>query len=163
MSRRATSLSNLVSTTLTREIDSKYDVIKAVSEALDAIEIVANEDLDALIAALNEATDFEGITVQSGAVASWDPITKVLTVPTVKGDKGDTGEQGPQGEVGPQGPQGIQGIPGLKGDTGVDGVNGRNGATPIIELSYDAVTGELQYEVVGYDYTNTQELIDQDW
>ena len=97
MSRRGTSLNNLSGTAVSREIDSKYDVIKLVSGHLVAIEAVATEDLAALTAALNEAKDFTGITVVVGETAGWDPVTKVLTVTSEKGDKGDEGERGTDG------------------------------------------------------------------
>ena len=91
MSRRSSVLSNVVGSAISRELDSKYDIIKEVSNYLEAIETVATEDLGALTAALNEAKDFTGIVVLAGEEASWDPVNKVLTVPT---EKGDTGEQG---------------------------------------------------------------------
>lgn len=110
---RSTTLLNVGASAIEREIGSKYDVVKAVSEYLIEIEQLATEDIGALIASLNEAKDFTGITVIGGTTAGWDAVNKVLTVPTVKGDKGDTGIQGPIGLTGPQGPQGVAGIDGL--------------------------------------------------
>jgi len=127
--RRSTSLSNVAGSAITREIDSKYDVIKAVSEKLVEIEELNSSNIDDLISSLNEAKDFTGITVVSGAVASWDESTKVLTVPTVKGDTGETGERGPQGLQGIQGATGARGATGSKGDTGAMGVRGATGNT----------------------------------
>lgn len=121
MPRRSTSLNNITGTAITREIDSKYDVVKSVSNYLVEIETLANEDIDALIAALNEAKDFTGITVVTGSPASWDAITKVLTVP-----QGDTG------------------------DTGATGADGEDGLAPVMEFSMDG-SGNLQYEVVAYE------------
>lgn len=132
---RGSTLSNVVGTAITREIDSKYDVIKEVSEHLATLETVATEDLDALTAALNEAKDFTGITVVSGDPANWDAVTKTLTVPTLQGPKGDTGSQGiqgpqgvqglqgPQGDSGPAGPQGSKGDTGLQGERGLQGIS----------------------------------------
>ena len=97
MSRRGTSLSNLSGTAIAREIDSKYDVIKEVSNYLVEIEAVATEDLAALTQALNDAKDFTGITVVTGPTASWDAVNKILTVTVEKGDKGDTGATGADG------------------------------------------------------------------
>lgn len=123
MSRRSSSLNNYTGTGITREIDSKYDVIKNVSDKLTEIEAVATEDLDALVLALNEAKDFTGITVVTGSPASWDAASKTLTVPTLQGEQG---VQGIQGEVGPIGPTGARGA---KGDRGVEGAKGDTGAT----------------------------------
>ena len=154
---RASTLNNNTASAIYREIGSKYDLVKFVAEHMAAIEEVANEDIDALIAALNEAKDFTGITVVGGTVPSWDAVNKVLTVPTVKGDKGDKGakgDKGDKGETGPQGPQGIRGLPGIRGAPGVNGtngVNGLNGKTPILELVYYSNTGMAEVQVVGYE------------
>jgi len=120
-----------VSVAINREIDSKYDVIKDVSEHLTAIESVATEDLAALTDALNVAKDFTGITVVSGSPASWDAENKILTVPTVKGDTGDTGAQGLQGIKGDTGEKGIQGERGVQGSEGPQGETGEDGAQGI--------------------------------
>lgn len=154
---RASTLNNGTASALYREIGSRYDLVKFVAEHMAAIEEVANEDIDALIAALNEAKDFTGITVVGGTVPSWDAVNKVLTVPTVKGDKGAKGDKGDKGETGPQGPQGIQGLrgvqgtPGVNGTNGVNGLNGLNGKTPILELVYYSNTGMAEVRVVGYE------------
>ena len=113
---------------INREIDSRYDAVIAVRDKLPEIELVAGMDLDTLIAELENAQDFTGITVVSGTEVAWDAVNKVLTVPRgkqgVKGDNGDKGDIGPQG---PQGPRGAQGPQGLKGDIGPDGPRGLNG------------------------------------
>lgn len=88
MPRRASSLINVSNLAVSREIDSKYDVVKAVAEKLPDLETFIDTDIDALIASLNEAVDFTGITVEAGSIANWDPITKKLTVPTLQGEKG---------------------------------------------------------------------------
>lgn len=128
MPRRATSLSNISDLAIAREIDSKYDAVKAVSLKLQEIELITEMDIDGLIAQLNEALDFTSVIVVAGAEASWNPTTKVLTVPTL------------------QGIQGIQGETGLNGVDGTDGTNGTNGLTSEIEFSVD-VHGNLQYEI----------------
>ena len=137
MARRSSSLNN-VSVAVSREIGSKYDNVKLVADNIAAVMAVSQEDLPALIAALEEATDFTGITVVSGTSAGWNSTTKVLTVPTVKGDKGDsgvdgsvgaTGDKGAQGLRGATGPQGVQGIQGIKGNTGAVGPTGAKGDT----------------------------------
>jgi hypothetical protein len=81
---RSTTLLNVGASAIEREIGSKYDVVKAVSEYLAEIEQLAAEDIGALIASLNEAKDFTGITVVGGVTAGWDAVNKILTVPTVK-------------------------------------------------------------------------------
>lgn len=153
--RRASSLMNASDLAVERVIDSKWDVVQAVGDKLGIIELVSQEDWDLILAELQEAQDFTGITVVAGDVAGFDPVTKVITVPTVKGD---TGEQGIQGEVGPQGPVGERGPRGLVGPAGADGVNGTdgyngangyNGKVPVLEFSIDA-DGNLLYEVVDY-------------
>lgn len=156
MSMRASSLQATNTLAINREIDSKYDAVLAVKEKLPEIEIVAGMDIAALIAQLEELQDFTGITVVAGEVAGFDPVTKVITVPTVKGDtgakgdKGDTGEQGVQGIQGLRGLTGAAGANGLNGTNGASGINGLNGMVPILEFSIDS-DGDLSYEVVGYE------------
>ena len=155
MSLRASSLQATNTLAINREIDSKYDAILAVKEKLTEIELVAGLDIDQILADLEAAQDFTGISVVAGEVASWDPINKVITVPTVKGDKGDKGDKGEkgdsiQGPVGPRGLVGPKGADGVNGINGANGVNGLNGMVPIIEFSIDG-DGDLAYEVVGYE------------
>ncbi len=125
MPRRMTSLSNIADLAISREIDSKYDVVKQVAAKLPEIEQIAGEDIDGLITSLNAALDFTGITVVGGEVGAWNPATKVLTVPTVKGDTGATG---------------------AAGTDGLNGADGVNGLTPNIQFSVDP-DGNLQYEI----------------
>ena len=161
MSIRSSSLNNFTATGMTRELESKYDVIKAVSEHLAAIETVSTMDIQALVAELEQAQDFTGITVVTGTPASWDPVNKVLVIP--QGEDGLDGTPGKsayelaldlgfvgteaqwiaslKGETGDRGPQGIAGL------NGVNGTNGVNGQTPVLELTYNAITGDLEYEV----------------
>ena len=94
MPRRSTSLSNVAGSAITREIDSKYDVIKEVSLHLDEIAEILDMDLATLLAELQEVADFEGLTVISGEDAGWDAVNKILTVPTVKGEPGSNGYNG---------------------------------------------------------------------
>ena len=91
--RRRTSMGDPLDSALDRNIDSKYDVIKAVYDELGSIEDIgtAIEDgtLDDILAIL-------GMTVATGpegSSATWDGIT--LTVP-----RGDTGAQGDKGDAG---------------------------------------------------------------
>lgn len=152
---RASTLGNNV-LAINREIDSRYDTVIAIKNKLPEIELVAGMDITGLIQELENAQDFTGITVVIGTVPSWDPVTKVLTVPVEKGDKGDqglVGPQGPRGPIGPQGPRGLtgpKGNDGLNGKDGINGINGLNGMTPIIEFSMDA-DANLMYEVIGYE------------
>ena len=153
---RASTLQNTNLLAINREIGSKYDVVLAVKEKLPQIELVAGMDITGLIQELENAQDFSGITVIIGDVASWDPISKVLTVTVEKGEKGDKGDQGIQGLRGPQGPIGPRGLTGSKGKDGTNGINGANGINglngmiPIIEFSIDT-DANLIYEVVGYE------------
>ena len=152
---RASTLGNNV-LAINREIDSRYDAVIAVRDKLPEIELVSGMDITALIQELEDAKDFSGITVIVGDVASWDPVTKVLTVPVEKGDKGDVGPQGPIGNTGPIGPIGPRGLTGAAGRDGVDGmhgangINGLNGMVPVLEFSLDN-DYNLVYEVVGYE------------
>ena len=152
---RASTLGNNV-LAINREIDSRYDAVIAVRDKLPEIELVAGMDITALIQELEDAKDFSGITVIVGDVASWNPVTKVLTVPVEKGDKGDVGPQGPIGNTGPIGPIGPRGLTGAAGKDGVDGmhgangINGLNGMVPVLEFSLDN-DYNLVYEVVGYE------------
>ena len=102
MSRRATSLSNNVTSGLTRDVNSKYDIIKAVSKYLVEIELLSELDLVNLTSRLESIADFEGLTVISGVTASWDDVNKILTVPTIQGDIGPVSTTpGPIGADGP--------------------------------------------------------------
>ena len=113
---------------ITRELDGRYDVVLQVRDNLDLIEQVAGVDFAAILAELELAQDFTGITVMQGETVAWDAVNKILTVPKGdKGDKGDTGLTGPQGAQGIRGPQGIKGDTGLKGDTGSQGPKGFDG------------------------------------
>lgn len=130
MSRRGSTLQSDTAVAQIREIDSRYDVIKLVSEHLDEIALINAIDVEQLLTELQEAQDFTGITVVQGTEVSWDGVNKVLTVPKGdKGDKGDDGLQGPQGSVGETGPRGLQGPKGDAGDQGIQGPTGPKGLT----------------------------------
>ena len=129
MPMRSSSLANNP-LAITREMDGRYDVVLQVRDNLDLIEQVVGVDFAAILAELESAQDFTGITVVQGETVAWDAVNKILTVPKGdKGDKGNTGLTGPQGLQGIQGPQGIKGDTGLKGDTGSQGPKGFTGAT----------------------------------
>lgn len=151
---RASTLGNNI-LAINREIDSRYDAVIAVRDRLPEIELVAGMDIDALIAELENAQDFTGITVISGAEVVWDAVNKVLTIPRgEKGVKGDKGLQGPIGLTGPQGPRGAQGIQGIKGDIGPQGPRGLNG--PRGEKGLDGNDGEdLTVDQILYNYDGT--------
>ena len=152
---RASTLSNNV-LAINREIDSRYDAVMAVKDKLPEIELVAGMDITGLIQELVSAQDFSGISVVVGSTASWNPVTKVLTVPVKKGDKGDQGDQGIQGPAGPQGPIGPRGLAGADGNNGKNGkngkngINGLNGMVPIYKFGVDT-NYNLVYEVIGYE------------
>lgn len=127
MPMRSSSLANNP-LAITRELDGRYDVVLQVKDNLALIEQVAGVDFAAILAELESAQDFTGITVVQGETVAWDAVNKILTVPKGdKGDKGDTGLTGSQGLQGIQGPQGIKGDAGLKGDTGSQGPKGFDG------------------------------------
>ena len=127
MPMRSSSLANNP-LAITRELDGRYDVVLQVRDNLDLIEQVAGIDFAIILAELESAQDFTGITVVQGEAVAWDPVNKILTVPKGdKGDKGDTGLTGSQGSQGIQGPQGIKGDTGPKGDTGSQGPKGFTG------------------------------------
>lgn len=129
MPMRSSSLANNP-LAITRELDGRYDVVLQVRDNLDLITQVSGIDFAAILAELESAQDFTGITVVQGETVAWDAVNKILTVPKGdKGDKGDTGLTGPQGAQGIQGPQGIKGNTGPKGDTGSQGPKGFDGAT----------------------------------
>lgn len=141
MPRRQTSLSNNGALAVSREINSKYDVVKAVSLKLNEIEMVAGANVDELIQLLNEALDFTGIIVVSGEEAGWDPTHKVITIPTVQGEPGLPGE------------------PGADGADGVDGVNGKRGLTPVTTWSVNE-EGDLLYETTYKAYESTSPAVE---
>ena len=128
MPMRSSSLANNP-LAITRELDGRYDVVLQVRDNLDLIEQVAGIDFATILAELESAQDFTGITVVQGETVAWDAVNKILTVPKGdNGDKGATGLTGPQGAQGIRGPQGIKGDTGLKGDTGSQGPKGFDGA-----------------------------------
>lgn len=132
MSRRS-SITNRIDSGISRELNSDISKVKIVADNIESVKKAAAVDLELLATTLAEATNFEGITVVAGDQASWDPATKVLTVPTLKGDTGaslsidsitpqlngsflwefsdGTAYQTPslKGPAGPTGPRGIQG------------------------------------------------------
>ena len=91
MASRSSSL-NRVDSGLSRELGNQYQNVKKVADNIEAVVQAATMDLDSLAEAILEAVNFEGLSVESGEEASWNPVTKVITVPTVKGDKGEDGE-----------------------------------------------------------------------
>ena len=157
MPRRASSLLNVSNLAVSREIDSKYDAVKAVSEKLDELDLFLATDTDTLIASLNEAINFTGITVEAGALADWDAGIKLLTVPTIQGDTGLTGETGLTGATGPQGLTGARGANGTTGEKGDMGGAGPRGLQGLQGSKGD--TGEagvdLTIEQIGYDGNGT--------
>ena len=127
MPMRSSSLANNP-LAITREMDGRFDVVLQVRDNLDLIEQVAGIDFATILAELESAQDFTGITVVQGETVAWDAVNKILTVPKGdKGDKGDTGSTGLTGPQGIQGPQGIKGDAGPKGDTGSQGSKGFDG------------------------------------
>ena len=136
---RSSSLNGNTASAIANTIGSKYDVVKIVADNISTVENVANQNVQALTDALNDAKDFTGINVvpvNEGTASSWDANTKTLYVETIRGndgaqgpqglrgEKGDTGEKGATGETGAQGPKGDQGLKGDKGDAGDRGLQG---------------------------------------
>ena len=127
MPMRSSSLANNP-LAVTREMDGRYDVILQVRDNLGLITQISGIDFATILAELESAQDFTGITVVQGETVAWDAVNKILTVPKGdKGDKGDTGSTGLTGPQGIQGPQGIKGDAGPKGDTGSQGPKGFDG------------------------------------
>jgi len=175
MPRRSTSLSNVAGSAITREIDSKYDVIKEVSQHLDEIAQILEMDLTTLLAELQEAANFEGLTVEAGETAEWDAVNKVITVPTIAGEDGTDGEDGKDltvsgisynassGEftwtfsddttyVTPdlRGEKGETGETGPQGEKGNTGERGPTGYAPVVDMWVDD-EGNLIFDTVGYE------------
>ena len=139
---------------ITRELDGRYDVVLQVRDNLDLIEQVVGVDFAAILAELESAQDFTGITVVQGEIVAWDAVNKILTVPKGdKGDKGDVGDTGLTGPQGIQGPKGIKGDTGLKGDTGSQGPKGFDGATgaqgPKGDTGNDLTVSQITYNGSG--------------
>jgi hypothetical protein len=124
--RRSSTLNNYTASAIIQEVGSKYDTIKEAAAVLKKYEKWLELDVDTLIAGLEEAKDFTGITVVAGSEASWDPVSKVLTVPILQGIDGQDGADGVNGLPGPQ---------------------GAAGRTPTIAINYNSVTGDLEYDV----------------
>ena len=91
--RRITSFSSPVDTAVDREIDSKYDVIKSVSEQIAAIEDINAAIADGTLVNMLDIINMVVATGAEGTNATWDGTT--LTVP--RGDTGATGATGAQG------------------------------------------------------------------
>lgn len=128
MSTRSSSLNAYTTTSISREIDSKYDLIKAVANKIDDVEVVAGLDISATADAI-VALNGELQAIKNSGVATGEQGPK--------GDKGDTGDVGPQGIQGPRGLQGVTGATGAKGDTGARGADGHS---PIVtSTSVDGV------------------------
>jgi hypothetical protein len=154
MALRASSLQATNTLAINREIDSKYDVVLAVRDKLVDIEKVADINIEQLLADLQEAQDFTGISVVVGDVAGWNAVTKTITVPTVKGDTGAQGVQGEQGERGLQGDTGPRGLTGAAGANGRDGINGRDGVDGINGI--DGIDGnDLTVDQIVYNNDGT--------
>jgi hypothetical protein len=88
--------------------------------------------------------NIEVVTLPSGSspTVTHNADTNTLTFYLAQGA---TGSQGIQGE------QGVQGIQGIQGLSGAKGTSGENGKTPLYEFSYNDVTGDLEYTLIGYD------------
>ena len=80
MGMRASSLANNP-LAVTRELDGKYDVVLEVRDNLDLITQVSGIDFAAILAELEAAQDFTGITVVQGETVAWDAVNKILTIP----------------------------------------------------------------------------------
>jgi hypothetical protein len=72
MALRASSLQATNTLAINREIDSKYDAVLAVRDKLVDIEKVADINIEQLLADLQEAQDFTGISVVVGGVEGFE-------------------------------------------------------------------------------------------
>ena len=149
MGMRSSSLANNP-LAVTRELDGRYDVVLEVRDNLDLIEQVAGIDFAAILAELESAQDFTGITVVQGETVAWDAVNKILTVPKGdKGDKGDTGLTGPQGIQGIQGIQGETGLQGIQGEIGIQGIPGKSAYTVAVEGGFVGTEAQWLLSLVG--------------
>ena len=80
MPMRSSSLANNP-LAITRELDGRYDVVLQVRDNLALIEQVAGIDFATILAELESAQDFTGITVVQGETVAWDAVNKILTIP----------------------------------------------------------------------------------
>ena len=156
---RASSLNNATESVILDKINSKYDVVKSVADKIDEVEIVAGLDLGATQTAI------------TGLMDQLSEIEADIAAGAMKGDQGDVGPQGPQGPEGPIGPRGLQGVPGMagpkgdKGDAGtngIDGLDGAHGRTPLLTLSYNPITGYIEYDI-DYQYVWETPIVDEEW
>lgn len=123
---RRDSITNL-DVALNREVDSKYDKIRAVADKINEVETVANADLTQMSIDIQEILDFTDITtvtVPETSPAYWDADTKTLSIP--EGKRGATGAQGDKGDTGATGATGPAGLDGI----GVDHVVPTNTTQP---------------------------------
>ena len=141
-----------IDVSLSREIASKYDDVKVVSDNMDDVVVVSTmstdgtlDDVIAAGAAVDAIVNMVALTGAAGTDVIWDGVAGEITVPrgdtgpegpisTVAGPDGPVGPQGIQGEVGltgadsvVAGPQGIQGVAGPDGPQGNIGVTGAEG------------------------------------
>ena len=91
MARRGSSLTQ-TGVAISKEINSKYDVIKIVADRIEVLDKLNTINLTNFANILADAIDFTGIKVETdtawGAEAVWDPETKILTVPVSNGVDG---------------------------------------------------------------------------
>lgn len=143
MSRRS-SITGGFGSGMFENINTNIGSVVTVADNIDSIkQLMDMPGFEDLLIGIRETLDFTGITVVSGEAASWNPDTKVLTIPTVKGDKGDNLTMSSvvdngdntftwgfsDGTVfttpdlrGVKGDTGVQGPKGDKGERGDDGV-----------------------------------------
>ena len=127
---RQSSLHN-VEVAISREVQSEYDNIKLVAEAIDEVNALAGSDIVSL--STSQITDLLGLVDAADVVEnlSFDVVTLA---------------PGSEATVTQDGSNVILGIP--RGVTGQDGVDG---LTPQLDISYDSGSGDLTIEVIGYN------------
>lgn len=141
-----------------KEAQDARDAIVTMTVATgdEGTEVVWDEDSGLLTVPIGD-TGIQGIQGEQG-IQGIQGIQGEQGEQGIQGIQGETGDTGSTGLIGPQGPQGIQGIQGIQGDRGV---TGENGLSPIYEFVYNTVTGDLEYNLVGWSY-ETQPT-DEEW
>jgi hypothetical protein len=138
---RANSLTNL-GVAIERDIASGFDLVQAVAGVASEIEALAPH-----------ADEIATIVANLPDVATVQQANEVLNNLTVSVTTLPAGSAATAELVGTE----IQlGIP--RGATGADG---QNGLTPVVEASFNAATGILTFETVGYKDIADEDLVSE--
>lgn len=130
MSRRTTSLASSADIIINREIGSKYDIVKAVADSLPSIERLDSTALDNVAIAVSKISDIDTVNEAADIVAN----LKVTITELGSGEDPTATLNGSTIELG---------IPAAA--DGIDGADGNDGVTPVLTVSYDSGTGNMNY------------------